>query len=62
MLDVIVWNGMDIVGLIIFGIGIILFLGGLAFIKIGGWIEDCKRGKKLKEESYKKAKEMRGEK
>ena len=61
MFSIVVWNGMDLIGLIILLVIAVLIIGFIIFIKVATWIEDCKKARRLRKESYKKAKEMRGE-
>ena len=59
MFSIVVWNGMDLIGLIILLVIAVLIIGFIIFIKVATWIEDCKKVRRLRKESYKKAKEMR---
>lgn len=59
MFSIVVWNGMDLIGLIILLVIAVLIIGFIIFIKVAIWIEDCKKARRLRKESYKKAKEMR---
>lgn len=45
---VVVWNGMDIIGLIIFGIVVLFILGTLLACRIACKIDDWKRYKEQK--------------
>lgn len=47
----------DIIGYTILGIGLILFLGGLLFIKVGSWIADRKEEKRCRLERERKQRE-----
>ena len=47
----------DIIGYTILGIGLVLFLGCLLFIKVGGWIADRKEEKRRRLERERKQRE-----